>query len=108
MKNFLLIFNVFAFAVIPMKSFGHEKWANGDPVPTWVKASCCGPSDIHHLEPEQVHVVPGGFRVDGYNEIIPQNKTSISPDNNWWIFYKTYSNGSQSPIYCFFIPGFGT
>jgi hypothetical protein len=33
----------------------HDYWADGKAVPNWVKASCCGPADAHHLRPDQVH-----------------------------------------------------
>jgi hypothetical protein len=40
-------------------TYAHDYWADGKPVPNWVKTSCCGPADAHHLRPDQVHKVIG-------------------------------------------------
>jgi hypothetical protein len=37
------------------RAYAHDQWANGDPVPAWVKRACCGPHDIHHLTRERQH-----------------------------------------------------
>jgi hypothetical protein len=39
----------------------HDYWADGKPIPNWVKASCCGPADAHHLRPDQVHRVSDDY-----------------------------------------------
>ncbi len=82
----------------------HDQWANGEPVPAWVKRACCGPEDAHHLQPDQVHVSPAGWRVDGYRGAIPNGTELPSPDGSYWIFYRDLSDGSQSSVYCFFVP----
>lgn len=86
----------------------HERWADGGPVPAWVKAQCCGASDAHHLTADQVHVTPEGYRVDGYARVIREDRLLPSPDGSWWVFYRTYDDGSQSTVYCFFGPERGS
>ena len=86
----------------------HERWADGGPVPAWVKQQCCGPADAHHLQPAQVHVTPAGYRVDGYRDVIPEDRLLPSPDGDWWVFYATMPNGRQDPVYCFFGPPQGS
>ena len=86
----------------------HDRWADGGPVPAWVKAQCCGPDDAHHLTAEQVHVTPEGYRVDGYARAIREDRLLPSPDGSWWVFYRTYEDGSQSTVYCFFGPERGS
>lgn len=86
----------------------HDQWANGDPVPAWVKQACCGPDDVHHLTREQVHETADGWRVDGYPDIIPIGTEQPSPDGDYWIFYRTLPNGDKTRVYCFFTPFQGT
>ena len=86
----------------------HDRWADGDPVPGWVKSQCCGASDAHHLTAGQVHVTPGGYKLDGYSRVIREDKLLPSPDGSWWVFYRDYDDGSQSTVYCFFGPPSGS
>lgn len=86
----------------------HDQWVNGDPVPLWVRSQCCGPEDVHHLTLDQVHLLPDGFHVDGLKDPIPASKLLPSPDNEWWIFYRRFPDGSTSSVYCFFGPFSGT
>jgi hypothetical protein len=82
----------------------HELWANGTPVPDWVKKSCCGPEDVHHLAAQQVHALADGWHVDGYSQVLAYGRELPSQDGDYWIFYKSYPDGSQTPVYCFFAP----
>jgi hypothetical protein len=83
----------------------HDVWANGDIVPGWVKSSCCGPEDVHHLRPDQVHRVSDDFyMVDGYRYRIPARQALPSQDGDYWIFYRDDGSGGQSTVYCFFVP----
>ena len=86
----------------------HDQWDDGSPVPGWVKAQCCGVADAHHLTPDQVHVTPDGYRVDVYTRAIAQSRRLPSPDGSWWVFYRTYGDGTQSTVYCFFGPDSGS
>ena len=83
----------------------HDFWASGDIVPGWVKSSCCGPDDAHHLRPDQVHRVSDDYyMVDGYRYRIPAREALPSQDGDYWIFYRDNGVGGQSAVYCFFVP----
>ena len=86
----------------------HEKWANGEDVPAWVKRSCCGPDDVHHLTADQVHAMAGGWHIAGYPYVVQYGRETPSQDGDYWLFYKAYPDGSFTPIYCFFAPLRGT
>jgi len=87
------------------RAAAHDEWANAKFVPAWVKAACCGPDDVHHLRPEQVHRISSDyFMVDGYRQRIPARLALPSQDGDYWIFYKDNADGSQSGVYCFFAP----
>lgn len=91
-------------AIAPQSASAHDQWANNEPVPNWVKKACCGPEDAHHLRPEQVEMRPDGWHVDGYQRVIPHGTELPSPDGSYWIFYRTFSDGTQTSVYCFFVP----
>ena len=55
-----------ALLLLSSPACAHDRWADGSPVPAWVKAACCGPEDVHHLRPEQVRLTPEGYLVEGY------------------------------------------
>jgi hypothetical protein len=97
-----------ALFALGTEASAHDAWSNGEPVPAWVKKACCGPEDVHHLTPDQVHLTSMGWRVDGYPDLIPIGKEMPSPDGGYWIFYRTLSNGDKSIVYCFFTPFSGT
>lgn len=88
----------------PMYAHAHDMWSSGKPVPDWVKASCCGPADAHHLRPEQVHDEGDYYHVDGYVRRIPRAQALPSQDGGYWIFYRDDGASGQSGVYCFFVP----
>lgn len=100
----LLICAMTGLAMLATRSHAHDSWDNGEPVPVWVKDACCGKADAHHLTADQVHVVDGGYLVDGYPGIIPERSALPSPDGSYWIFYAIHADGTFSPVYCFFSP----
>ena len=112
MRQLLLI----AVLMFASPALAHDTWANGDKVPDWVKKSCCGPADAHHLRPEQVHDMGDWYEVDGYHGNggkISKKVVIPSQDGNYWIFYADYpaqqgmmgkQAASQSGVYCFFVP----
>jgi len=96
---------VLVFALSASGAQAHDYWSDGKPVPAWVKASCCGPADAHHLRPDQVHRVSADYyTVDGYVRRIPVNQALPSQDGDYWIFYRDDGDGGQSGVYCFFVP----
>ena len=84
----------------------HDIWADGRVVPAWVKAACCGPDDVHHLRPDQVHRISDDYyMVDGYPNRIPARAAQPSQDGDYWIFYRDDGGGgARSIVYCFFVP----
>ena len=96
---------VVAFLLYCGQCQAHDVWSDGRPVPQWVKASCCGPEDVHHLRPDQVHRISDDYyMVDGYSNRIPVRVALPSQDGDYWVFYRDNANGSQSTVYCFFVP----
>jgi hypothetical protein len=96
---------VLPYVLFCTSAFAHDTWSNGMEVPTWVKAACCGPQDVHHLRPDQVHRVSADYyQVDGYHSRIPVQVASPSQDGDYWIFYRDNIGGNQSGVYCFFVP----
>ena len=96
---------VFAFALVKSsQALPHDQWADGTQVPAWVKAACCGPKDVHHLTPEQVHKVDGGYRIDGWPDLIPNGIVLPSHDGDYWAFYDLNYYGTGPRFFCFFAP----
>lgn len=93
-----------ALVIAPNLAEPHTLWSNGDPVPAWVAKRCCGPEDVHHLRPEQVHLEADGYHVEGLSSPIPSATMLPSPDGEWWVFYRRFSDGTTSTVYCFFGP----
>src|SRR5262249_47032688 len=56
----------------------------GKAVPAWVKSSCCGPSDAHHLKRQHVHAMADGWHIDGYPTVVPYGKELPSEDGEYW------------------------
>jgi hypothetical protein len=105
-----------AVLALASPALAHDQWSNGDKVPAWVKASCCGAADAHHLRPDQVHDYGDWYEVDGYTGNggkISKRIVLPSQDGDYWIFYADYptyqgmsgrQNASQSSVFCFFVP----
>lgn len=99
-------------------AFAHNEWANGAKIPDWVKSSCCGPADAHHLNPDQVTRDGDVYHVVGYGRPIPVSQALPSQDGDYWIFYREGGSEQcaveapgghcwkeeQSGVYCFFVP----
>lgn len=96
-----------SIAFRPVPASAHTHWANGVPVPEWVRNACCGPADLHHLASEEVQVTPDGYRVAGVHSLVPFAKTLTSQDGEYWIFYRDFPDGTQF-VFCFFAPPSGT
>lgn len=80
----------------------HDQWANGQPIPPWIKSTCCGPADAHHLSPTQVHIVGDHYEIDGVEMHVPLGKALPTQDGDYWIFYAC--NSPNCNVYCFFAP----
>lgn len=108
MTNYIAAVAVALALALVSPAMGHDRWASGEPVPSWVKAVCCGPQDVHHLRPEQVELKSDGYHIEGYPDAIPEDHSQPSLDGDFWAFYQEYPNGQFSKIYCFFVPFQGT
>lgn len=112
----LLFLAMFAIVVLGAhRAHAHDEWANGKPIPAWVKASCCGPADAHHLTPNMVHgpmsageayalrpawgAHPGDshlyYVVDGYGLPVRYSEALPSQDGDYWIFYRDEPSGEN-------------
>ncbi len=111
----LLIVAALALYFMATHAQAHDVWANGQKVPDWVKSTCCGPADVHHLRPDQVQGPMKGangewvYLVEGYPEPIPAERALPSQDGDFWVFYKKDRDehtGKEyfSSVYCFFVP----
>ena len=76
MKNSILISACLFGLINHSNSQAHEVWADGNPVPQWVKGFCCGVADAHRLTVKQIRRIENGWAVDGF----------------------------ESQVFCFFIP----
>jgi hypothetical protein len=122
-RRFICVVASILAMVIPARS--HDVWTDGSPVPDWIKSSCCGKADAHHLTPEQVHDMGDYYRIDGMTNDIPKSfrgtpNSAILPsqDGDYWVFYKDTAehdnynqyNGSKyhepasESVYFFFVP----
>ncbi len=100
------VVTAFAYYGVLSGARAHDVWADGRFVPAWVKAACCGPDDVHHLRPDQVHRISDDYyTVDGYPNRIPAREALPSQDGDYWIFYRDDgAGGARSRVYCFFVP----
>jgi hypothetical protein len=91
-------------------SSAHDYWKNGQPVPAWVKSSCCGPEDVHELCPVGARGAPApagcdpdnryweeedGIHIAGYhdgNVAVPYDRVLPSQDGMAWAFYKRHTD----------------
>ncbi len=95
-----------ALGFLPLVSLAsaHDQWADGSAVPSWVKASCCGPAEAHHLTPDQVHrVSDDAYRIDGVDALIPVSRALPSQDGEYWAFYADGIKPAPT-VHCLFIP----
>lgn len=98
----LVLIGLLVAWVLLSPALAHDRWADGSPVPAWVKGYCCGPA--HHYRYDEVKITPDGFVLPDYRKVIPMTKALPSEDGDYWAFFVTYANGEQSEIYCFFAP----
>lgn len=111
MKIYAFITIVMALAAWPNCSYGHDHWKDGTPVPAWVKKACCGASDKHQYDDEDVHELKSGLKVNGFpgtdiegypGGIIPWSQVTPSPDGKTWLFFTTFSDGRLLMLHCVF------
>lgn len=100
---YALAIGALVMVVVNQCARAHALLSTGEPVPEWIRKACCGVSDFHHLTKDQVHLQPdGSWLVDGYKKPIPKGTELPSADGEIYIFYRDFSDGTQSSVYCFF------
>ena len=97
----LMIIGLFCMA---LRAQAHEEWANGTPVPTWIKTACCGPADAHLLSEDEYFIDNFGFHVKGIDMVFPLDKVLPSQDGKVWAFFPS-GVGEHANIYCVFYTG---
>ena len=85
----------------------HDKWANGEAVPGWVKSWCCDKTDVHHIPPSAISIQPDDYHIEGLTVIVPIKDAIPSPDGQYWGFWNPIMEPSPH-IYCFFAPDNGS
>ena len=91
-RSFLIL--TFFFYYSP--AYAHDLWSNGKTVPEWVKKSCCGAEDVHHLRPDQVHDLGDYYTVDGYRRPIDKKAAQILPSQDGDYGYFTLMISTES------------
>lgn len=92
-----------AFAA-PAPGHAHDQWANGDPIPAWIKQACCGVADAHILGPDDYRIDAAGFHIKGINMVVPFDRILPSQDGKVWAFYPP-GVGENASVYCVFYSG---
>lgn len=101
MRAVVLLFLLWAGA---QPAHAHDMWANGFPVPAFVKSACCGPEDVHRYLPGSIFLDNKGWHIPGYNQPVPADHVTFpSADGYEYAFFKTYPDGSQTQVYCIFL-----
>jgi hypothetical protein len=94
---------ILASVLFATPALAHDQWANGEPVPAWVKAECCGPRDVHHIPAGAIHIMQDGYHIDGLTTVIPISRALPSPDGSYWGFWDSVRE-PDPVIFCFFAP----
>lgn len=70
---------------------------------SWYPQECCGGNDCFEIDDSRVHVVPGGYLVDG-RHFVPEAKARIAKEGGYHAcFYPT-----PNDLHCFFKPPMGS
>ena len=96
---------ILAFTLLMLfaeRAAGHDQWANGSPVPSWVKAACCGPDEAHRLTLAQFHKVTTGWAIEGIANVVPDDRVFPSQDGWVWGFWSP--EGKDAFVQCLFVP----
>jgi hypothetical protein len=122
----LVLRAVVVYVLLAGSAYGHDKWANGNPIPSWVKARCCNNNDavdlggagrVHPIVTDNVVVA---YRVDGFNNEVKAARVFPSQDGDVWAFYshthwywdkgenayheEELKDVSNMQIWCLFVP----
>jgi hypothetical protein len=104
--------------LVTTSASAHDQWANGKPIPDWVKQACCA-ENYQTIDERRVHRLMGsdpltnkwgplGYKVDGFHNIVPVDRRFDSEDGLTWIFYglpysiDEFVSDMSPAIYCLF------
>ncbi len=89
----------------PAQAQAHDVWANNIVVPSWVKAACCGPRDVHIIDSGDVSGPDkqGFYRVKDIGNLVPGDHVFDSQDGETWIFYSSSNDPKMRFVYCLFL-----
>jgi len=80
-------------ALAAARADAHERWANGDAAPAWVKRACCAPAK----STISAAIKFGRRRMAGASTGIPIRSRSEqpSPDGEYWIFTEPWTMATR-------------
>ena len=93
----------FAAMLAASPALAHDFWVNGEEVPAWVRSSCCGKADAHHIRASALHIMADGYHIDGISTVIPMSRALPSQDGQVWGFWAVPTVPNPI-IYCLFVP----
>ena len=90
-----------AVILAPGAAAAHDVWADGSPVPPWVKQlspaawtqETC--AQCHSDSIDDVSEQADGYHIKNYPYVVPLNDALPSQDGKYWIFYPTFANGGM-------------
>lgn len=85
----------------------HDRWSNGEELPTWLKVFCCTKADVHRLNSSAVHAMSDGYHIDGLKTIVPYDRVMRSEDEFYWAFWNPTAE-PEPDIFCFLAPPNGS
>lgn len=75
-----------AIACIGMPVLAHE----------WYPASCCSSADCYALEPGEVEITAGGYRIRSTGEVIPYGRARVTPPEGGGSYHRCSPGGDRS------------
>jgi hypothetical protein len=101
--SYSLVASALALGLMSSTAQGHDVWSNGEPVPAWIKSSCCGISEAHMLGPDEVWLADDGWHFRDIDAVIPRDQVLPSQDGQTWGFWNPALGRIAIPV-CFFAP----
>jgi hypothetical protein len=112
------IWGLVGLLLVTTSASAHDQWANGNPIPDWVKHACCV-ENYQTIDERRLHRVMGpdvvtqewkllGYRVDGFYNLVSVDHRFDSEDGLTWIFYGIPDSSddgvldARPVIYCLF------
>lgn len=111
----ILLWSLIFAVVFPANA--HDKWANGAPIPEWVKSHCCNGDEAHDLTresgvtAEDIKIIKPAdgsegtlyYQVIGFNNAVGGAHVFPSQDGHIWAFISP-AGPPNGYIWCLFMP----